>query len=32
VLASLKSQLRREYNFDADMKHLGIFGRCGDCR
>lgn len=32
VLASLKSQLRREYNFDADMKHLGIFGCCGDCR
>jgi Fur family ferric uptake transcriptional regulator len=32
VLASLKSQLRREYNFDADMKHLGLFGRCGDCR
>ena len=32
VLASLKSQLRREYNFDADLKHLGIFGRCGDCK
>jgi len=32
VLASLKSQLWREYNFDADLKHLGIFGHCGDCK
>jgi len=31
VLASLKSRLLREYKFDADLKHLAIFGRCGDC-
>ena len=30
VLASLKTLLKREYGFDADLKHLAIFGRCGD--
>ena len=32
VLAPLKDTLRREYNFDADLRHLGIFGRCVKCR
>jgi len=32
ALASLKSRLLREYGFDADLKHLAIFGRCDDCK
>lgn len=32
VLAPLKNTLYNEYDFDADLKHLGIFGRCGRCR
>jgi Fur family ferric uptake transcriptional regulator len=32
VLASLKNALSREYNFDADLKHLAIFGRCANCK
>ena len=31
VLSSLKDTLLREYKFDADLKHLAIFGRCVDC-
>ena len=31
VLSSLKNTLRREYKFDADLRHLAIFGRCGKC-
>ena len=31
VLASLKNALRQEYNFDADLKHLAIIGRCLKC-
>jgi len=31
VLSPLKDTLRREYKFDADLKHLAIFGRCGKC-
>ena len=32
VLSSLKNDLLREYNFLADLRHLGIFGRCVNCR
>lgn len=32
VLVPLKNMLYNEYDFDADLKHLGIFGRCGRCR
>lgn len=32
VLVPLKNTLYNEYDFDADLKHLGIFGRCGKCR
>jgi Fur family ferric uptake transcriptional regulator len=32
VLAPLKEDLLREYDFSADLKHLAIFGRCGKCR
>ena len=32
LLTSLKDRLRREYDFDADLKHLAIFGRCAECR
>lgn len=32
VLVPLKNTLYNEYDFDADLKHLGIFGRCGRCR
>lgn len=32
VLFPLKDVLSREYEFDADLKHLAIFGRCGKCR
>ena len=32
VLSSLKDALLREYSFVADLRHLGIFGRCVKCR
>ncbi len=32
TLAALKSSLHREYHFDADLRHLAIFGRCLNCR
>ncbi len=32
VLISLKDSLHREYKFDADLRHLAIFGRCDKCR
>ena len=31
VLLPLRDTLRRECKFDADLKHLAIFGRCGKC-
>jgi len=31
VLYPLKKVLLREYKFSADLRHLGIFGRCVDC-
>ena len=31
VLTSLKSRLLREYKFNADLRHLAIFGRCANC-
>jgi Fur family ferric uptake transcriptional regulator len=32
ALASLKDTLLHEYQFIADLRHLGIFGRCVKCR
>jgi Fur family ferric uptake transcriptional regulator len=32
VLRPLKEALLQEYRFDADLRHLGIFGRCTECR
>lgn len=32
VLLPLKDALSREYGFNADLKHLAIFGQCGKCR
>ena len=32
VLSPLKDALRRKYEFIADLRHLGIFGRCVKCR
>lgn len=32
VLSLLKGTLRREYDFNADLRHLAIFGRCGKCK
>lgn len=32
VLYPLKDTLRREYKFEADLRHLAIFGRCSKCR
>lgn len=32
ALSSLKDALLREYDFIADLRHLGIFGRCIKCR
>ena len=32
VLSPLRSALSREYGFDADLRHLAIFGRCSKCR
>ena len=32
VIDSLKDTLLREYKFDADLRHLAIFGHCEKCR
>lgn len=32
ALSPLKETLLREYKFVADLRHLGIFGRCVKCR
>ncbi len=32
VLSSLKGTLLRDYDFDADLRHLAILGECSDCR
>lgn len=32
ALSPLKDTLLRDYNFIADLRHLGIFGRCVKCR
>jgi len=32
ALAPLKDALSKEYGFDADLKHLAIFGVCDKCR
>jgi len=32
TLLPLKDALSRDYGFDADLKHLAIFGRCSKCR
>jgi len=32
LLAPLKNALLKEYNFDADLRHLAILGRCVRCR
>ncbi len=32
ALAPLKDAINRDYGFDADLKHLAIFGRCSRCR
>jgi Fur family ferric uptake transcriptional regulator len=32
LLSSLRGTLLREYKFDADLKHLAIFGRCHKCQ
>ncbi len=32
ILLPLKSTLLQEYKFDADLRHLAIFGRCDKCR
>lgn len=32
MLQPLKDILRRKYDFDADLRHLAIFGRCARCR
>ena len=31
ALLPLKDSLRREYNFIADLRHLGIWGKCTKC-
>ena len=32
VLARLHDVLLNRYNFNADMKHMAIFGRCANCK
>jgi len=32
VLYPLEDTLRRKYKFEADLRHLAIFGRCSKCR
>lgn len=31
MLIPLKEALKREYQFEADLRHLAIFGYCHDC-
>ena len=31
LLQPLKKELRRQYDFEADLSHLAIFGRCQKC-
>ena len=31
VLSPLRNRLRRDYQFEADLKHLAILGRCQRC-
>jgi len=32
TLSPLRDALLRQYDFTADLRHLGIFGRCKKCR
>jgi Fur family ferric uptake transcriptional regulator len=32
ILYPLKDALLRDYDFDADLRHLAISGECSDCR
>lgn len=32
ALQALKKSLLEDYGFDADLKHLAIFGRCSACQ
>jgi Fur family ferric uptake transcriptional regulator len=32
ALSSLKNTLSRDYNFQAELRHVAIFGLCEDCR
>ncbi|MFC1969042.1 Fur family transcriptional regulator [Chloroflexota bacterium] len=32
TLSPLRTALLRQYNFTADLRHLGIFGHCKKCR
>ncbi|MFA5309443.1 MAG: Fur family transcriptional regulator [Dehalococcoidales bacterium] len=32
VFSSLGEALLRDYDFQAELRHVGIFGVCGDCR
>jgi Fur family ferric uptake transcriptional regulator len=32
LFVPLKKTLIKEYGFQADLKHLAIFGRCNNCR
>ena len=31
LLDSLAANIREEYGFEADLRHLGIFGQCASC-
>ena len=32
ALSALRDTLLRDYNFRAELRHVAIFGLCGDCR
>lgn len=32
VMDDLKLVLRRDYDFDPDIRHLALFGTCADCK
>jgi len=32
VMDHLKLVLRRDYNFEPDIRHMAFFGTCSDCR
>jgi Fur family ferric uptake transcriptional regulator len=32
VLDKLRAEMKAQYNFDAELEHIAIFGTCAECR